>query len=165
MTLPGESNRPKSLGFKLPTGKVALSCEFLMYQAYRPNRVPSAGRQGVSGLVFAGETLPARVRYYSRFDLLIIDEFGFDKVERREYPEAASLLFKIIDRRNRRGSTALVSNIEFDSWTEYLGDPPLAMALLDRVVDGALIHEFKSKSDRVHRAQRNRLAAAAQPDA
>ena len=33
------------------------------------------------------KTLPARVRYYSRFDLLIIDEFGFDKLERCEYPE------------------------------------------------------------------------------
>ena len=32
-------------------------------------------------------TLPTRVRFYSRFDLLIIDEFGFDKLERREYPE------------------------------------------------------------------------------
>lgn len=73
-------------------------------------------------------------------------------------------MFKSIDRRNGRGSTALVSNIEFDSWTEYLGDPPLAMALLDRVVDGPLIHKFKGKSHRVHRAQRDRLAAAAQPD-
>ncbi len=30
------------------------------------------------------KTLPARVRCYSRFELLIIDEFGFDKLERRE---------------------------------------------------------------------------------
>jgi DNA replication protein DnaC len=107
------------------------------------------------------KTLPARVRYYSRYQWLIIDEFGFDKLERREYPEASSLLFKIIDRRNGRGSTALVTNIEFDQWTEYLGDPPLAMALLDRIVDGALIHKFKGKSYRVHRAKRDRLTPTA----
>jgi DNA replication protein DnaC len=106
------------------------------------------------------KTLPARVRYYSRFQWLIIDEFGFDKLERREYPEASSLLFKIIDRRNGRGSTALVTNVEFEEWTEYLGDPPLAMALLDRIVDGALIHKFKGKSYRAHRAKRDRLAPA-----
>mgnify|MGYP001029086245 FL=1 len=109
------------------------------------------------------KTLPARVRYYSRFEWLIIDEFGFDKLERREYPEASSLLFKIIDRRNGRASTALVTNIEFEDWTDYLGDPPLAMALLDRIVDGALPYKFKGKSYRAHRAKRDRLAAAAAP--
>ena len=99
------------------------------------------------------KTLPARVRFYSRFDLLIIDEFGFDKLERREYPESSSLLYKVIDSRSRQGSTALVTNIEFKDWTDYLGDPPLAMALLDRVVDGAIIQRFQGKSYRAHRAE------------
>ena len=30
----------------------------------------------------ADQTLPQRVRYYARFDLLVIDEFGFDQIER-----------------------------------------------------------------------------------
>jgi tetratricopeptide (TPR) repeat protein len=97
--------------------------------------------------------LPSRVRYYSRFDLLIIDEFGFEKLERLEYPESPSLLYKVIDRRNRRGSTALVTNVDFQDWTSYLGDPPLAMALLDRVVDGAIVQKFKGKSYRDYRSQ------------
>jgi len=100
------------------------------------------------------KTLPRRVRYYSRFDLLIIDEFGFEKLERREYPEAPSLLYKVIDSRSQRGSTALVTNVSFDAWTDYLGDPPLAMALLDRVVDGAIIQPFQGKSYRAHRAKK-----------
>ena len=84
----------------------------------------------------------------------LIDEFGFEKLERLEYPEWSSLLYKVIDSRNRRGSTALVTNIEFKYWTDYLGDPPLAMALLDRVVDGAIIHRFKGKSYRPERGRR-----------
>jgi DNA replication protein DnaC len=36
----------------------------------------------------ADKTLPLRLRRYQRPDLLIIDEFGFDKVERLESPEA-----------------------------------------------------------------------------
>ena len=99
------------------------------------------------------KTLPHRVRYYGRFDLLIIDEFGFDKLERREYPESSSLLYKVIDSRNGKGSTALVTNVDFKHWTVYLGDPPLAMAMLDRVVDGAIIHRFDGKSYRAHRAE------------
>ena len=29
------------------------------------------------------------------------------------------------------------SNIDFEAWGDYLGDPPLAMAFIDRLVDGA----------------------------
>ena len=99
----------------------------------------------------ADQTLPQRVRYYGRFDLLVIDEFGFEKIERSASPQAANLLYKIIDARTQR-STALVTNIDFDAWGEYLGDPPLAMAFLDRVVDGAIILKIKGKSYRAHRA-------------
>ena len=103
-------------------------------------------------------TLTKRVRYYGRFQLLIIDEFGFDKLERLEYPESSSLLYKVIDYRNGRGSTALVTNIDFADWTDYLGDRPLAMALLDRVVDGANIQRFKGKSYRAFRAEQKSAA-------
>ena len=101
----------------------------------------------------ADQTLPKRVRYYSRFDLLVIDEFGFDRIERTESPQAANLLYKVIDARSRQRSTALVTNIDFDAWGAYLGDPPLAMALLDRIVDNAIILKINGKSYRAHRAK------------
>ncbi len=87
------------------------------------------------------------------FSASIIDELGFDKLEREEYPQAPSLLYKVMDSRTRKRSTALVTNIDFEAWGKYLGDPPMAMALLDRVVDGAIIHKFQGKSYRAHRAQ------------
>jgi len=100
----------------------------------------------------ADQTLPRRLRSYGGFDLLILDEFGFDRVERLESPQAASLLYKLINARSGR-STALVTNIDFEAWGEYLGDPPLAMAILDRVVDGAIILKTKGRSYRAHRAE------------
>jgi DNA replication protein DnaC len=99
----------------------------------------------------ADQTIHDRVRFYAKFNLLIIDEFGFDRTERAACPEAASLWYKIIDARSQRSSTALVTNIDFESWAAYLGDAPLAMAMLDRVVDGATIVKLKGKSYRVHR--------------
>jgi hypothetical protein len=39
-----------------------------------------------------------------------------------------------------------VTNIDFAGWADYLGDAPLAMALLDRVVDGATIVKLQGKS-------------------
>jgi DNA replication protein DnaC len=99
----------------------------------------------------ADRTIHDRVRFYAKFSLLIIDEFGFDRIERAICQQAASLWYKIIDARSQRASTALVTNVDFESWAEYLGDAPLAMAMLDRVVDGATIVKLKGKSYRIHR--------------
>ena len=99
----------------------------------------------------ADQTIHDRVRFYAKFRLLIVDEFAFDRTERAVCPEAASLWYKIIDARSQRASTALVTNIDFETWDEYLGDAPLAMAMLDRVVDGATIIKLKGKSYRMHR--------------
>jgi DNA replication protein DnaC len=59
----------------------------------------------------------------------------------------------VIDARSPQRSTALVTNVAFDAWGDYLGDAPLAMALLDRIVDGAIILKMEGKSYRAHRAQ------------
>jgi DNA replication protein DnaC len=105
----------------------------------------------------ADHTIHDRVRFYAKFSLLIIDEFGLDRIERSLCPQAASLWYKIIDAR-QQCSTALITNIDFEAWAEYLGDAPLAMALLDRVVDGATIAKLKGKSYRVHRSAETSLA-------
>jgi hypothetical protein len=46
--------------------------------------------------------------------------------------------------------------IDFEAWGDYLGDPPLAMAFLDRVVDGALLMNIppEAQSHRASRARR-----------
>src|SRR6266571_1861036 len=101
----------------------------------------------------ADKSLPLRLRRYQRPELLVIDEFGFDRVERLESPEAAHLLYKVIVARHRRRSTALLTNIDFDGWADYMGDAPLAMALLDRLVEGAIIIKIKGKSYRATKAK------------
>jgi DNA replication protein DnaC len=120
---------------------------------YRVRYITSGELLHDLGRSLADATMPKRVRYYAGFELVIIDELGFDKLEREEHPQAPSLLYKVVDSRTRKRSTALVTNIDFEGWGKYLGDPPIAMALLDRVVDGAIIHKFQGKSYRAHRAQ------------
>lgn len=120
---------------------------------FRVKYVTSAGLLEDLSSAAGDKTLSNRVRYYGRFDLLIIDELGFEKLELREYPEAPSLLYKVIDHRSRRKSTALVTNIDFQDWTEYFGDAHLTMAMLDRTVDTAIITKFQGKSYRQHRAE------------
>jgi len=103
----------------------------------------------------ADQTLPRKIRQLSSYDLLVIDEFGFDRIERQEHPESANLLYKLLDARNQKKSTALATNVDFDTWPTYLGDPPLAMAFLDRLIDRAIILKIKGKSYRASRSMQN----------
>jgi len=45
-----------------------------------------------------------------------------------------------------------VTNVDFDKWGEYLSDGPLAMAFLDRLVEGAIILKVKGKPCRAPQA-------------
>ena len=101
----------------------------------------------------ADKSLPLRLRKYKNPDLLIIDEFGFDRIERLECPEAAHLLYKVIASRNQQHSTALVTNVDFERWGDYLADGPLAMAFLDRLVEGAIILKLKGCSYRASKTK------------
>src|SRR5271157_2544634 len=101
----------------------------------------------------ADDTLPAQLRYWTNFDLLIIDEFGFDRLERQSCQEAPQLLYKVIEGRHAQRSTVLVTNVDFEAWGDYMGDAPLAMAFLDRLVDGALVLKLRGRSYRAARAR------------
>lgn len=123
-------------------------------QGYRVRYITSAELLRDLTASLADHSLPERLRYYSNFDLLAIDEFGFDRIERAESAQAASLLYKVIDSRSPKRSTAMVTNISFEAWAEYLGDAPLAMAILDRLVDGAIVLKIEGRSYRANRVQR-----------
>ena len=103
----------------------------------------------------ADQSLLERLRRYANPDLLIIDAFGFDKIERDQCAQASNLFYKVLEARTRKRSTALITNVDFDGWSDYLGDPPLAMAFLDRLVDGAIVIKVpkSARSYRAHRAK------------
>jgi len=122
---------------------------------YRVRYVTSAALLIDLTASLADHSLPQRLRYYGNFELLVIDEFGFDKIEMAESSQAASLLYKVVDSRAPKRSTALVTNISFDAWAEYLGDAPLAMAILDRLVDGAIVLKIEGRSYRAHRSKQS----------
>jgi len=70
------------------------------------------------------------------------------------------LLFKVIDSRRNDKSTVMITNIDFDVWASYLGDPPLAMALLDRLVEHSTVLKIEGKSYRAHTANKSQTQAA-----
>jgi len=68
-------------------------------------------------------------------------------------PVLRTFYYRLLDARTGRHSTALATNIDFSTWATYLGDPPLAAAFLDRLVDGAVILKLSGRSYRAHRAR------------
>jgi len=100
----------------------------------------------------ADKSLTETLKYYAKWDLLLVDEFGFDRIEREDCPQAAHLLYKVVASRHQKRSTILITNVDFDAWAAYLGDAPLAMAMLDRLVDGAIIIKIKGPSYRARRS-------------
>jgi DNA replication protein DnaC len=123
-------------------------------QGYRVRYISSDALLADLGASLADGTTVKRIRYFTRADLLIIDGFGFDRIEREQSPQALSLLYKVIEKRGPRRSTALITNIDFEAWNEYLDDSPLVMALIDRLFDSAIIMRFPdAKSYRAHRVR------------
>ena len=120
---------------------------------YRVRYTTSAGLLRDLTAALADQTLTTRLRYWTGFDLLVIDEFGFDRLDRQTCAEAPQLLYKVIEGRHGQRSTVLVTNVDFEAWGEYLGDAPLAMAFLDRLVDGAIVLKLRGRSYRAARAR------------
>ena len=72
---------------------------------------------------------------------------------RSSAPNAPRRLISIIASRNQKRPTAVVTNVDFDKWGDYLSDGPLAMAFLDRLVEGAIMLKVKGKSYRAEKAK------------
>ena len=123
-------------------------------QGYRVRYASSAKLLQEFTAALADGTFSRMLDEYARFDLLLIDEFGFDRLEREAQAQASTFYYRLLDARTGRRSTALATNIDFGAWADYLGDPPLATAFLDRLVDGAVILKLTGRSYRAHRARR-----------
>ncbi|HMA41340.1 MAG TPA: ATP-binding protein [Gemmatimonadales bacterium] len=122
-------------------------------QGYRVRYVTSAKLLKEFTAALADGTCERMLAGYARLDLLLIDEFGFDHLEREAQPQASTFYYRLLAARMGRHSTALATNIDFVAWADYLGDPPLAAAFLDRLVDGAVVLKLTGRSYRAHRAR------------
>jgi DNA replication protein DnaC len=102
----------------------------------------------------ADSTYPRRLRRWAAPDLLVIDDVGLGQVKKRDdEPTAAHTLFNLVDRRHGKASTAFTSNIKLSAWGRYLGDPTLAVAILDRVAMRAVRLNIDGPSWRQHVAK------------
>lgn len=79
---------------------------------------------------------------YNEVDLLIIDDFGLMSLD----IEKCRFLFEILDCRERRRSTIVISQLPVSKWYELFTDRTYADACLDRLVTRAYRLEFSGPS-------------------
>jgi DNA replication protein DnaC len=101
----------------------------------------------------ADQTLERKLKTYRSPQLLLIDEVGFDRLE-QESARNASLFFKVIDGRYCKASTIITSNIDFKDLGDYLGDPVVTTAIVDRMVHHSIIISIDGPSYRMHESKK-----------
>ncbi|MGG4037857.1 IS21-like element helper ATPase IstB [Heyndrickxia ginsengihumi] len=89
--------------------------------------------------------LEARLKHYTKYKLLIIDEIGYLPID----AEDAKLFFQLIDMRYEKRSTILTTNVNFKSWDEIFQEPKLANAILDRILHHATVVTIVGESYRL----------------
>ncbi|WP_251359102.1 IS21-like element helper ATPase IstB [Kangiella sp. TOML190] len=90
-----------------------------------------------------GESLQYRKKI-ARFPILIIDDFGLAKLTA---PSRRDLL-EIIEDKTGTGSILITSQMPVEKWHQYIGDPAIADAILDRLIHKAHIIEIQGESMR-----------------
>lgn len=93
----------------------------------------------------AENRLEQRLKFFSKYALLIIDEIGYLPVDK----DGANLFFQLIARRYEKGSTIITTNQVFSKWGEVFSDSTLANAILDRLVHHSEIITIKGESYRM----------------
>jgi DNA replication protein DnaC len=80
----------------------------------------------------------------ARNELLILDDFGIDQLSQQDQRD----LLEIIEDRHKLKSTLITSQLAVKHWYDYLGEPTIADALMDRLLNHAHKLELKGSSMR-----------------
>lgn len=89
-------------------------------------------------------TLMRRLKHFTSYSVLIIDEVGFLPISRDE----ANLFFQLINMRYEKHPTIITTNKSFNKWDEVFGDPVIANAILDRLLHHSKVFSIVGPSYR-----------------
>ncbi|MEM6559901.1 MAG: IS21-like element helper ATPase IstB [Myxococcota bacterium] len=100
-------------------------------------------------LARADGTYPRLLAKLSRFDVIVLDDWGLPQLN----DTAKHDILEVLEDRYDMRSTIITSQLPIAHWHEYIADPSLADALLDRVVHNAYKVELKGPSRKKEKAQ------------
>jgi DNA replication protein DnaC len=79
-----------------------------------------------------------------RNDLIILDDFGLQPLD----TNSRLALLQILEERYDRKSMIIISQLPVAKWYDYIAEPTLADAIMDRLVSNAIHIELKGESMR-----------------
>lgn len=88
--------------------------------------------------------LEQRLKFFTRYKLLIIDEVGFLPLD----VESSNLIFQLMAKRYEKCSTIITTNKSLSRWGETFGDPVIANAILDRLLHHSHVINIVGRSYR-----------------
>lgn len=88
----------------------------------------------------ADNTLEQVLDDFSDPDLLVIDDLTHSP--RKPEEDFAAVFYELVQRRYRRGSFIISTNLGFTDWAAALGTPALVTPALDRLIEAAHIFTF-----------------------
>jgi len=88
---------------------------------------------------------------YFNVSYLVVDEVGFEPMNQQD----ASLFFRLVSYRYRRGSTAITTNKGVKDWPGILaGDEAMAAAILDRLLHKSVVLNIRGRSYRLQELEK-----------
>lgn len=95
----------------------------------------------------ADGTYRARLGSLARIDLLVLDDWGLAPLD----PSSRRNLLEILDDRYQKRSTILAGQLPVENWHDWIADPSIADAILDRIVHNAYRLTLTGESQRKKR--------------
>jgi len=92
----------------------------------------------------ADMTYKKKIEYYTKPDLLILDELGYRSMGETTVED----FFEVVSRRYEKKSTIVTSNREFTSWDKIFIDKTLTGAIIDRLIHHCHTFIIKGESYR-----------------
>lgn len=79
------------------------------------------------------------IKRYLSYDCLLVDEIGYVEVE----PIQVGLFYTLMQRRHKKRSTLITSNLGFDDWRSFLKNDHLTAALVNRLTETSHVINMK----------------------
>lgn len=124
------------------TGKTGLAIAFLIHainQGYSGRFIlfPDLIEQLYQAIADGSES--KMIKKLASYDCLVIDELGYVEVE----PVQVGLFFTLMQKRHKKKSTLITSNLAFSKWTSFLKNEQLTAALIDRLTENSHVINMK----------------------
>lgn len=91
------------------------------------------------------------IQQISKTQVLILDDWGINPLEEGHRRD----LLEVLDDRHQSASTIVTSQLPLNHWHDFIGDPTLADAILDRLIHNAHKIELKGESMRKKKSKLN----------